>query len=45
MVEEQGAWNLEGGGAGGALMEGLSRAGPDGAHVAGCACVMPVLLL
>lgn len=37
---EQGAWNPEGGGAGGASVEGLSGAGPGGAHAAGGASVM-----
>lgn len=39
------ARNLEGGGAGGALVEGLSRARPEGARVASRACVMPVASL
>lgn len=40
MDAEQGAWNPEGGGAGGASVEGLSGAGPGGAHAAGGASVM-----
>lgn len=42
VVADQRARNLEGGGAGGALVEGLSRARPEGARVASQACVMPV---
>lgn len=42
VVADQRARNLEGGEAGGALVEGLSRARPQGARVASQACVMPV---
>lgn len=45
MAAAQRARNLEGGGAGGALVQGLPRAGPGGAHIASRACVMPVASL
>lgn len=45
MAAELGAWSLEGSGAGGALVDGLPGARPDGVHAAGGACVMRVASL
>lgn len=45
MAAEQGSWNLEGSGVGGALVDGLPGARPDGVHAAGRACVMRVASL